>query len=373
MKLKGELKPIISFVLVFSILLSILFTLSAGMRNALGINETWQRSIRQWHYALSAMLDGEESGNDDFTPLTATLESESFQALIRFSPSLSEYKESLEASMCHMSAPYTLKSITEIEIELDNITEELNVLSSQQLSSFESLFFVSYLLIALLMSLYGIQGRQLAIAREEKIVAAELRKITTLIYEKERKKIARDLHDGLSQNIALARMSVDKLPEGNEKKLLRLSLDQSFKEIRKLLFNLRSEEDFSGSLTKMVKRECELFQERFDLAVTVHVGKPFRPSWEVEHFVQFFRILHEGLINVVRHSGTMQAEVELDSHPGFVELYIRDKGKGLEKTKPGLGLKGMNERNALLGGSLEWNSFTGKGTEIHLSVPDELS
>jgi hypothetical protein len=117
--------------------------------------------------------------------------------------------------------------------------------------------------MALLLILYASRSRQLAIARKERALAAELKERSAEIHENERKKIARDLHDGLSQNLSLARMSVDGLPEGNEKKQLQISLDQSFKELRRLLFNLRSLEDFSGPLDNLVRRECGPFRPVF--------------------------------------------------------------------------------------------------------------
>ncbi len=176
--------------------------------------------------------------------------------------------------------------------------------------------------------LYGSQSRQLAITRKEKALAAELKERSAEIHEYEQKKIARDLHDGLSQNIALARMSVDRLPEGNVKKQLRISLDHSFQELRKLLFNLRSVEDFSGPPDDLVRQECEQFQERFGLEITVLGRTPFRPSWNMDHFAQFFRILYEGLINVIRHSGDGQTEVAHERGSGSVELFVRDRSRG---------------------------------------------
>jgi hypothetical protein len=117
--------------------------------------------------------------------------------------------------------------------------------------------------MALLLILYASRSRQLAIARKERALAAELKERSAEIHENERKKIARDLHDGLSQNLSLARMSVDGLPEGNEKKQLQISLDHSFQELRKLLFNLRSVEDFSGPLDDLVRHECGQFRPFF--------------------------------------------------------------------------------------------------------------
>lgn len=373
MKIRGELRPVISFALVVFILLSILFPLLAGMRNALGIQEAWQGAKKQWHNALSASLRGSETGSESLASLTEILELDSFKTLIRFSPSLASCTDSLKARIHELSPPYSLKSIMEIEVMLDTFTEELNVLSAWQVSSFQSLLLVSYLLMALLLILYGGQSRQLAVARSERALAARLKEISTEIHETERKKIARDLHDGLSQNLALARMSVDGLPEGNVKKQLRLSLDCGFQELRRLLFDLRSLEDFSGPLDELVRRECGQIQERFGLEVTVHGGIPIRPSWNMDHFAQFFRILHEGLINILRHSGEGQAEVVLKHGPDHVELFIRDKGRGMGETNPGFGMQGMKERTALLGGTIEWNSPPGKGTEIHLSVPEVLT
>lgn len=373
MKFRSESIQIISFAVVLLLLVSILIPLITGLRYSHGIDERWQNARTHWHHALTAAVNGAEMEYEANTILKAPLESDNFQTLVLFNRSLDTLKDSLLFRLHRFSPPYSLKNVLEIEIVLDNITEELNGLSSQQRSSFESLLFLSYLLIALLLILYGVQSRQLASAQSEKSLAAELKRLSVKIYEDERKKIARDLHDGLSQNIALARMSVDTLPECNAKKQLRISLDQSFQDLRNLLFNLRTAEDFSGVLDELIERECGLFQERFGLEVAVSGSTSFRPTWNNVHFTQFFRILHEGLANIARHSDARGAEVSLDRRSGFVELSIRDNGRGMEKNEPGFGIKGMKERASLLGGSIEWKSIPGKGTEIHLSVPEDLS
>jgi len=87
-----------------------------------------------------------------------------------------------------------------------------------------------------------------------------------------------------------------------------------------------------------------------------------------------YRILQEGLTNVARHAQARKVEVILKLDGGVLSLLIRDDGVGFDPAATrgeasGLGLHGMGERVALLGGSLEIDSAPGKGTTVRASVP----
>ena len=90
-----------------------------------------------------------------------------------------------------------------------------------------------------------------------------------------------------------------------------------------------------------------------------------------------FRIIQEGLSNVIKHSGARSASVELDLNAGWVMLTIRDDGHGFDpheqiNRKDGhMGLMGMRERSALLGGSFFLESSTGNGSCLCVTIPAE--
>jgi signal transduction histidine kinase len=86
-----------------------------------------------------------------------------------------------------------------------------------------------------------------------------------------------------------------------------------------------------------------------------------------------FRIVQEALRNVVKHSNTSTAEVELLGHEHSVDLCISDSGEGFDlecvKQKAGLGLVSMTERLRLIGGNLSVSSEPSQGTRIRVHVP----
>ncbi|MCF7939630.1 MAG: sensor histidine kinase [Spirochaetales bacterium] len=379
MKDGGFPNQTVSFTIVLFILLIVLFPLLTGMRKSLGVQGTWSQEIARWHDDLASSVAGEETVRNmkkpqgPAEPLRESLEREEFRALMRYSPPLASSIEELVSLIRHEDRPGSLEELLEIEMHIDRVTEELEKLSVAQASSFEILLFSNFFLTAILLFFFGYQGRQLLTAREEKLRAEEMKHRAVAIHEAERKKLARDLHDGLSQNIALARMSLDRLPEGNEKGKLRLSLDQSLQELRNILYNLRSMEDFSLSLSNLVRRECTMFREKYGLTVSVDIQQGVHPHWDEEQLTHFIRILQEGLVNVIRHSGAGKVVVSLHRNDSYLELLIRDDGRGVELFRPGLGITGMQERTVLLEGTINWRSSAGEGTEINLTVPEVLS
>ncbi len=86
-----------------------------------------------------------------------------------------------------------------------------------------------------------------------------------------------------------------------------------------------------------------------------------------------FRIIQEGLHNIVRHAGASEASVQLLQHNGEVLLTIEDNGKGFDKTekRTGIGLSNIKRRTLILSGKLNIDSTPGRGTTVSVSMPKE--
>jgi signal transduction histidine kinase len=86
---------------------------------------------------------------------------------------------------------------------------------------------------------------------------------------------------------------------------------------------------------------------------------------------EFFLIFKEGVNNIARHSACTEAEIELHAFPDSLVLKLSDNGKGfdLSEQATGHGLASMRERTRSLGGDLEINSVTGKGTTLSFTIP----
>ncbi len=205
--------------------------------------------------------------------------------------------------------------------------------------------------------------------------------------DEERRRIGRDLHDSLGQNLAVLKMKLDSLvnrPSGNPasdaddlRQCAQLT-DEAVKEVRTISYLLYPPMLEEMGLKSAIPWYLEGFMKRSGIATSFSISPNFKrlPS-DIE--LALFRVLQESLTNIHRHSGSATADVWLTMQAGAAVLEVSDQGQGLktqnfEKSGQdwmgtlGVGLRGMNERLRQVGGSLDISS-TAKGTTITASVP----
>jgi signal transduction histidine kinase len=200
------------------------------------------------------------------------------------------------------------------------------------------------------------------------------------IKESERKRIAREIHDDLGQNLLALRIEVDLLASRTNKRHPRLhtrahwmleQIDATIKSVRQIINDLRPHVLDLG-LTAAVDWQIAEFQRRTSLACELvshnqdlHVSDRCATT--------LFRILQESLTNVSRHAHATQVRVELAVDPESISMTISDNGIGLTKAsgqKPGsFGLVGMEERVRILGGKCIITSSPNAGMTVHISIP----
>lgn len=226
----------------------------------------------------------------------------------------------------------------------------------------------------LLMSIRDISDR--------KKLETELRKKEALHYTlQERERLARDLHDGVVQDIAYANMQMKLLLEdvakGNDidsELLARLSqvLDESYLEMRQALFDLtfRVKED----LPTYIRTYLSEYEKRTGLVTHFSTLGKVTPI-DADIASQVAKMLQEALANIRKHARARHVDVTLAYQPGGqnVQLRVQDDGTGFDLQQPSLtghyGLKSMQERCTLLGGELAIDSILGKGTTVYVEVP----
>lgn len=205
--------------------------------------------------------------------------------------------------------------------------------------------------------------------------------------EEERRRVARDLHDGLAQQLTSAllelevieRLLAEKNTEKaraeveNAQKIIRAGL----RETRNVIFNLRPISLDNLGLKAAVEKLGSEVQERTGLRVTVTVHGEERPLDDTV-LSCVFRIIQEALNNVVKHAEATEAKVQLEFNPGFLAVRVVDNGKGFTPGEKGvpdaekgehLGLLGMRERAELIGGRLAVKSSPGRGTRVEFHLP----
>jgi signal transduction histidine kinase len=197
----------------------------------------------------------------------------------------------------------------------------------------------------------------------------------------ERSRLARDLHDSISQQLfsmtltsQAARAQLEKNPARAAVQLERLqeTAAASLAEMRALIFQLRPPALSEQGLVGALQQHVASLDRREDLNVALEVEGDERHTRGVEQAL--YRIAQEALNNVMKHAGTCQVRVHLSMQPEQIVLTIADDGRGFDpivKRDSGrhLGLVSMRERASELGGMLDLRSEQGRGTTIIVTVP----
>jgi two-component system, NarL family, sensor histidine kinase UhpB len=197
------------------------------------------------------------------------------------------------------------------------------------------------------------------------------------IREAERRRISRELHDVVLQDLTYALQSMQvlrKMPEGvdraEETKHQVEALKRAVGGLRDAIYDLRLESARERPLDRAVESIVELNRqigEGCQFELIVEDGFPAASSGPAG--VEVVRVVQEALANVRRHSGAQHAVVTLGKANGEVFVEIEDDGRGFGPETPyGMGLTGMRERILVLGGELEVEGREGVGTRVFLKV-----
>ncbi len=195
--------------------------------------------------------------------------------------------------------------------------------------------------------------------------------------ESERRRIARDLHDTVAQALAAVRMSVETaMRSGHEDATARFadsleSIDDAIAQVRSLAFSLRppflEERGLEAALRWLLARQAQAADLEGEFHADGHLP---RVSAEVE--AACYRVAQEALTNVVKHAGARRVTLDLGCSDDGIRLAVTDDGRGMSQGVPfgrdrrrlTLGIVGMRERAAALGGSLKIISRRGVGTKV---------
>jgi signal transduction histidine kinase len=212
--------------------------------------------------------------------------------------------------------------------------------------------------------------------REIRLLYSQAQELATL---QERQRLARELHDSVSQalyGISLgahtAREALANDPEQAASSLdYVLSLTEAgLAEMRALIFELRPESLAMEGLVAALNKQVAVLRTRFELVVDAELGD--EPDLTLEQKQALYRIAQEALHNTVKHARASCVRLTLTNKTHKALLEIRDDGRGFDPAGvyPGhLGLRSMHERIAKIGGSITIDSAPGQGTSIKAQVP----
>ena len=202
--------------------------------------------------------------------------------------------------------------------------------------------------------------------------------------EEERRRVARDIHDGPAQAIAnivfraeVCERLIDSDPARAkaELKALREHIRNTLAEIRKIIFDLRPMALDDLGLAPTIRGVLDVFREQYGLVAEIAViGKERRLEPHIE--IGVFRVVQEALNNIIKHAQASSIRVRIEFAAAGVTVLVEDDGKGFEMTETELpsghyGIMGMRERMQLLNGKLTIKSAPRRGTRVTVSVPLE--
>lgn len=190
----------------------------------------------------------------------------------------------------------------------------------------------------------------------------------------ERNRLARDLHDAVTQTLFSASLIAEVLPRLLENKPaeaqrrldeLRLLTRGALAEMRTLLVELRPTSLVEADLGELLRQLSEAFTGRSRIPVVLKVNRPVQLPADVQ--VAFYRISQEALNNISKHAQAGKVTIRLTSGPRAVTLAVRDNGRGFDPqkvTSEHFGLKIMRERAESVGAQFEITTAPGRGAQI---------
>ncbi len=204
-----------------------------------------------------------------------------------------------------------------------------------------------------------------------------------LAQEEERRRLARELHDSVSQalygislGVHTARLQLDRNPKELAETLdyvLELA-EAALIEMRALIFELRPESLETEGLVTALNKQAAALHARQGIVVQVDLGD--EPDVPLEVKQDLYRIAQEALHNTVKHARASHIELRLQQVGEMVTVEVSDNGRGFDAAAsfPGhLGLHSMRERVKSLGGELQIESAPGQGTRIRANVPVQIA
>lgn len=196
--------------------------------------------------------------------------------------------------------------------------------------------------------------------------------------EEERKRISRELHDGISHEILLAQIELRKLkylpPDEKDAGIEQASeyLRLIMKHVNAIAVGLRPAQLDELGIGPAIKAYGLMLQDAYGVTVLAKVDQNIKLSSDEE--TALYRIFQEAASNACKYSRAETIQVTLRATKRMIKLIIEDSGIGFDADKQiaqgsGLGLVGMRERADIIGGSVRIESAIGKGTRVELSLP----
>jgi signal transduction histidine kinase len=251
--------------------------------------------------------------------------------------------------------------------------KEVAILNAKKQNQLYLLFFLTILGIAGFSVYYYLQKK-----KQKQIKEIQKERLQAIIdgEEKERTRIAKDLHDGIVQDLTAIKLqlyaSIDSAGKVTEFALQEagIAIDKASKEVRNISYQMMPatlrELGFVPAIDDLLKRVLTASNIEYDFE---QIGITERLPEKIE--VSMFRIIQELLNNVLKHSGADFVSLLITKKEKMVTMIFEDNGKGFDEQtiKRGIGLNSLSSRVELLHGNINYENTKGAGTVAIVRVP----
>lgn len=230
--------------------------------------------------------------------------------------------------------------------------------------------------------------REIAEREQAELAREAFRRKLLYAQEEERRRIARELHDQMGQNLTALNVGLKSLLDrqsraglGGQVQRLQELATQTARDLHRVAVELRPAALDDLGLVKAIRALTETWSTQYGIDVDLEAGQyePAGISSEIE--TTLYRIIQEGLNNVAKHSGAKRVAVVLHRTAEHVDAVIEDNGRGFDSRvalasgngKGRLGLLGIQERLGLVGGSLKIESAPECGATLIVRIPNSKS
>lgn len=282
---------------------------------------------------------------------------------------------------------------TRFDVEKKNLmiaNQKDELLIKEKQNRIKNIVIVAILVGTVLLVLLGVlyyqryKLRQKEILKDELLHQQELRsKAVVEAEEKERTRIARELHDGIGQQLSAARLNLDGLktlvrPEQHDQQQLFKNaldlVDESIKEVRSVSHSMMPNTLLKSGLVSAVREFISRISDSGSLKVNLEIVGLNDRLDPVKEGVMF-RVLQEIVSNILKHAKASEVTIQLIRHESELSLLVEDNGVGFNvKDKMnaeggGIGLKNIQSRVQFLNGQIFYDSYEGKGTTVSIEIP----
>ena len=338
-------------------------------------------------------IDNKEAMSEACNSLAAN-----YEALGNFEKSLNYYKQSTKLKDSILNSTFT-RQIADMQTRYDVEKKDLELAKNKaELETKEKQAFIKNSIIVSVITLFILLGivallfyRKKQVENRAKLNAemASQKEIRTKAIleaeEKERRRIAQDLHDGVGQLLSAAKLNLSnldsKFPEKNTDQETAMHnaltlLDDSVKEVRTVSHNMMPNTLIKLGLASAVREFITKLGNAPTLKIDLEiVGLDTRLDNQVETVL--YRVIQEVVNNIIKHARASHISMQLIRHEAELNVMIEDNGIGFDSSNindfEGLGLKGINTRIELLNGSVHFDSALGRGTTVIIDVPINLN